>query len=79
MIRGVTIDFVHYPLQLRVPTNPPFSDEDFGWVTQEIDALFTKQVISRSQHEPGEYISPIFLVDKKDGGETFDTQFTETE
>ena len=74
MIRGATIDFVHYPLQLKVPTNPPFSDEDLGWVNQEIDALFTTQVISRSQHEPGEYISPIFLVDKKD-----DTQFAETE
>ena len=68
MVQGATIAFVHSPFQLKIPTNPPFSDADLGWVHQEINALFLKKVISPSQHEPGEFISPIFLVDKKDGG-----------
>lgn len=67
-MQGATIQFVHSPFQLKLPNNPTFSDADFGWVAQEVNTLFLKGVISRSEHEPGEFISPIFLVDKKDGG-----------
>lgn len=36
-------------------------------VNNEIEALFSKGIIKRSSHEPGEFISPIFLRPKLDG------------
>ena len=43
------------------------STKQIGIANQEIAKLLSKKVIINSEHEKGEFISPIFLRDKKDG------------
>lgn len=44
-----------------------FSEAQLLILDSEISKLLSKRVIVPTEHEPGEYISPIFLRDKKDG------------
>ena len=45
-----------------------FNDKEGGFIESEIQNLLKKGVIENSSHEPGEFISPIFLREKSDGG-----------
>ena len=42
--------------------------EEISVIEGEIDKLYQKRVIEQSYHEHGQYISPIFIRPKKDGG-----------
>jgi len=44
-----------------------FSTSDSLIIDAEIQKLFSKGAIAPTQHEFGEYISPIFVANKKDG------------
>ena len=46
----------------------PFNDKEDAFIDSEIQNLLKKGVIGNSSHEPGEFISPIFLRKKSDGG-----------
>ena len=64
-VRGLHIEFSTEPYQTYTPKT--YQTTHLVEVDNEIAKLLTKGVIEKSQHEPGEYISPIFLKEKKDG------------
>ena len=45
-----------------------FSSKETNFVREEIQNLLKKQVIVEVSHEKGEFISPIFVRKKADGG-----------
>ena len=67
-VRGVRIEFKGHQ-------SPPANEgicvtqqpQNISVVRTEIHKLLAKGVIVQSQHEPDEFISPIFLLPKKDG------------
>ena len=46
----------------------PFNEKEDAFIESEIQNLLKEGVIRNSSHEPGEFISPIFLREKSDGG-----------
>ena len=52
----------------KIPGDPKFSSLQQEAIDLEIDKLLTKGVIKECEHENGEFISPIFVTPKKDGG-----------
>ena len=66
-ISGDCIEFISIPpTQVSYPPNSIPRDHA-SLVDREIKSLLDKGVIVLSKHEPGEFISPIFTVPKKDG------------
>ena len=65
-VKGATFKFESVPQQTFTCPSQKFSAEEERLVLAEIDKL--KRVIATSQHADGEYISPIFIWKKKDGG-----------
>ena len=64
------------PLELeKLPPEKPtskfivsgFSKKENQFINEELSILLEKGVIKECDHEPGEYISPIFLTPKSDG------------
>ena len=53
--------------EANIPKQQKFSEKESALIDAEIQKLLGKQVIYESQHEDGEFISPIFLRPKKDG------------
>ena len=66
-VAGQFIEFEQQPIQTSLPGQCIMSDKDVQIVDNEIKTLLTKGVIIPSQHEPCEFISPVFLRAKKDG------------
>ena len=64
---GYQIEVSRAPQQFRVPNEARFSPSEALSVRSELDKLLKKGVIETCTHEPGEFISPIFLREKKDG------------
>ncbi|CAB4016914.1 Hypothetical predicted protein [Paramuricea clavata] len=64
-VRGLHIEFSTEPHQTYTPKT--YQTTHLAEVDNEIAKLLRKGIIEKSQHEPGEYISPIFLKEKKDG------------
>ena len=67
-IKGAKILFITEQKMDKIPINPNFSSEKEKAIDSEIDKLLKKGVIKECEHEEGEYISPIFVSPKKDGG-----------
>ena len=65
-MKGATFKFESVSQQTFTCPSQKFSAEEEKLVQAEIDKL--KRVIATSQHEDGEYISPILIQKKKDGG-----------
>ena len=66
-ISGDCIKFIsNPPTQVSYPSNSIPRDHA-SLVDREIKSLLDKGVIVLCNHEPGEFISPIFTVSKKDG------------
>lgn len=55
------------PIQFRYPQNLIKSQTEIKIAQEELDKLEKLNVIEKSEHEQGEYISNIFLRPKKDG------------
>ena len=53
---------------LRDPVNYPVNRKDQELISREVKKLQEKGVITQCNHEQGEFISPIFLTPKSDGG-----------
>ena len=64
---GYKIQFCETPFQRRVPSETRFSEQEAKIMTAELTKLLDKKVIVLSDHEPGEYISRIFLRENRDG------------
>ena len=65
-VKGEIIDFINAPPSSSVYPNNSISKDHVTKIDQEISSLMKKKIIVVSSHEPGEYISPIFSVPKKD-------------
>ena len=69
IIEGYSIKFQHTPFQMGPP--PPlrnFSEGEMAAIDKEIVDLLKKGAIEVCSHTPGEFISNIFTVPKKSGG-----------
>ena len=65
-IKGFKIDFDSLPVQ-TLPSWPiRVSDAERSILQREIALLMTKQVVQPAQHVPGEFVSSIFLTEKKE-------------
>ncbi|CAB4025001.1 Hypothetical predicted protein, partial [Paramuricea clavata] len=64
-VSGEIIPFSTIPLQGNVPFQPVWKGPKCNFIDNEILSLLNKGVIIPSQHKPGEFISPIFLCDKR--------------
>ena len=67
MVSGTHIDFQSIPFQTRPKISPKFSPQECTTIQHEISNLLSKSVIVETHHDPGEFISPIFVRSKKDG------------
>ena len=67
MVSGQHIEFSSEPVHITQPNKGVFSDKERLVITSEINTLLEKAVIVKAHHEPGEFISPIFVRPKKDG------------
>ena len=54
------------PQSLVMPL--PLGKTESEFIDKEIDSLLKKRVIVKSDQETGEFISPIFVTSKSDGG-----------
>ena len=66
IVWGYKIDFMLPPVATSV-RQPRFTQIEEKALQKVIEDLLEKQVIERSTHEPGEFISPVFLRPKKNG------------
>ena len=66
-VSGEMISFTSIPVQTTIPFQPEWKGSKNQFIDNEILSLINKGVIIRSAHEHGEFISPIFLCDKRDG------------
>ncbi|CAB3979216.1 Hypothetical predicted protein [Paramuricea clavata] len=65
-VKGEVIEFIGDPPTCSIyPTNSISKDHEIK-IDEEISKLLAKNVIVKTSHEPGEFISPIFSVPKKD-------------
>ena len=67
MVSGQHIEFSSEPVHITQPNKGVFSDKERLVITSEINTLLEKAVIVKAHHEPGKFISPIFVRPKKDG------------
>ena len=66
-VKGLNIDFIANPWQGKVPSQKKFSLGESKIIESEINKLLVKGVIIPTTHEPGEFMSTIFLRPKPDG------------
>ncbi len=67
IVSGSIIDFIEDIQQTRVPFPLRLNDIECNHMTNEISKLENKKVIKQVEHCDGEFISTVFLRDKKDG------------
>ena len=65
-VKGETIEFIGHPPSCSHCPQNSISKEHETLIADEISKLVAKRVIVKTSHEPGEFISPIFSVPKKD-------------
>ncbi|XP_064482803.1 uncharacterized protein LOC135395635 [Ornithodoros turicata] len=68
VVQGYRLDLVGSPVLRQSPPRPSLSKAQSLLVKQEIDLLLSKGAISPTARENVKFLSPIFLVPKKDGG-----------
>ena len=66
-VKCYKIELINTPCQAQLPKEVTFSREESIAVSKELTKLLTKDIIERTCHEPGEFVSNIFLRPKKDG------------
>ena len=67
MVSGQYIEFDTKPCQTRPPAVKCFSAEENAIISKEVANLLKKAVVVETSHEPGEFISSVFVRPKKDG------------
>ena len=66
-VKDQSIEFTTTPYQDQVPVQKKFSAEESNIIQCEINKLLQKEIIKSTSHEPGQFISAIFLRPKRDG------------
>ena len=64
-ISGYKILFDTLPYPVTVPNEIPFQDEQWHIVNNEVSELLSKGAVVPCWSEPGEFISTLFIVQKK--------------
>ena len=67
-VRGEVIDFSKAPPSQHFAANATLTTEEKSFVNSEIKKLLNKKVIVETIHERKEFVSPVFLTKKSDGG-----------
>lgn len=67
MVSGQYIEFSSQPVHISQPNKGVFSHKERSVITSEINTLLEMAVVVKAHHEPGEFVSPIFVRPKKDG------------
>ena len=70
-IKGYEVPFIWSPKQHKLPPKVTLSDKETELLDAEIDLLLQKHVIRICTHDTEEFISPIFLLPKKDRSHRF--------
>ena len=68
IIWGDKIEFTASPPTQHFANNATFSEQEKVIIRAEISKLLEKRVITRSKTEDKEFVSPIFITPKSDGG-----------
>ena len=68
IIEGYCIPLLEKPVQRELPNVIKMNQEQHELVNKEIKAMLEKGAISKVNHVEGEFLSNVFLVGKKDGG-----------
>ena len=67
MVSGMHLEFVDFPQQFKIPKPLVFSKQEMQAADILIGSLLTKNAIEPCSHEPGEFISTVFLRQKSNG------------
>ena len=67
-INGLQLEFLQEPFQISPQITKVSGDESNQIIQKEVDLLLTKGAIVPVEPVPGQFISRLFLVDKKSGG-----------
>ena len=67
MVRGNTIEFEN-DITKKHAKNPSFSPKKEVEIKVSLEEILYKQIITGTTHESAEFVSPIFIVKKPDGG-----------
>ena len=65
-VTGLKVPFLQPPIQNQLPSNIQFSEEEITVVHKEVEKLLQKKVIVETTHESNEFVSNIFVREKKD-------------
>ena len=68
IVQGYNIPFSEEPFQEVLPTTPRVNQEERILIESEVQEMLKKGAIQQVQSVKGEYLSNLFLVSKKDGG-----------
>ena len=66
-VKGLKIEFADLPVQNFIPNEYKHTEDEIEFLHEEITKLLDKQIITQVEPVPGQYVSNIFLRDKKDG------------
>ena len=67
MIKGLKMTFIETPVQYRTPGPIAFSEEEQRIIDDEIAKLLKRKIIATSDNEPQQFISNVFIREKRDG------------
>ena len=67
--KGYSIDFVETPYQPRTPIRAKLNQVQKELVSQEVKEILEKRAIRETIHCKDQFVSHLFLVSKKDGGQ----------
>ncbi|CAG2255747.1 unnamed protein product [Mytilus edulis] len=68
-VKGIKLDFLATPFQNQIPNQAFFNQENQDLINKEITGLLNKKAITQSFLTKDSFISNIFLVPKKGGGQ----------
>ena len=68
LVEGYQIPLLIEPVQEKAPKIPNFNQEQQKLVNLEMKAILEKGSISKVGHSKGEFLSSLFLISKKGGG-----------
>ena len=66
-VSGLKIDFQEEPFQERVTHQAQMSMQEFELISQEVEAMLTKENIHLVHSKGSQFLSNLFQVPKKDG------------
>ena len=67
-VSGLMVELTALPVQQKLPHQANMSREEKDLVQKEVEAMLAKGAIQRTQSQKGQFLSNIFLVAKKQGG-----------